>query len=181
MNLPNTITLARLALAIPCLLLLERQGWEMWALGLFVIASLTDWIDGYLARKLDLVTPLGQLLDPLVDKLLVSGVLVALTARGIVPAWSVTAILFREFLVTGLRALEASHGVIVSAGWLGKWKAALQMIAIIALLWSLDPSGRALRADAVATLAWWTYWVAVGLTVASGVQYGWRARNLLVH
>ena len=134
MNWPNLITFARLLLAIPFLVMLEGHGWEMVALGIFVVASLTDWLDGYLARKLNQVSELGKLMDPLVDKILVTGALVALTARGIIPAWSVTAILFREFLVTGLRAVEAARGVIIPAGWLGKVKAALQMIAIIALL-----------------------------------------------
>jgi CDP-diacylglycerol--glycerol-3-phosphate 3-phosphatidyltransferase len=179
MNWPNLVTFSRLALAVPFLLLLERPGTEAWALGLFVVASLTDWVDGYLARRLDQTTELGKLMDPLVDKLLVTGALVALTARGIVPAWSVTAILFREFLVTGLRALEAARGVIVPAGWLGKVKAAVQMIAIIALLWSLDGTGRALRPDALAQVAVAGYWLAVVLTIASGLQYGWAARRLL--
>ncbi len=178
MNLPNLVTFSRLVLAIPFLILLEFTGWELVAMWIFVVASLTDWVDGYLARKLNQVTELGKLMDPLVDKVLITGALVALAARGIVPAWSVTAILFREFLVTGMRAVEASRGVIVPAAWLGKVKAAVQMIAIIALLWSLDPSGRVLRNDFFAMLAIVTYWVGVALTMASGVQYLWLARGL---
>ncbi|MEB3285771.1 MAG: CDP-diacylglycerol--glycerol-3-phosphate 3-phosphatidyltransferase [Candidatus Sericytochromatia bacterium] len=177
MNLPNLITLSRLALAIPFLLLLEWNGYERIALVIFVIASLTDWVDGYLARKWNQVTPLGQLLDPLVDKLLVTGALVALCARGIIPAWSVTLILFREFLVTGLRALEASRGVIVQAGWWGKWKAAIQMIAIILLLAALDSTGLPVEGATLAKVATISYWFAVGLTVASGIQYGLAAKH----
>lgn len=177
MNLPNLITLSRLALAVPFLALLEWTGYERVALAIFVVASLTDWVDGYLARRWNQVTPLGQLLDPLVDKLLVTGALVALCARDIVPAWSVTLILFREFLVTGLRALEASRGVIVQAGWWGKWKAAIQMIAIILLLAGLDTTGQALAAGNLGTLAVACYWLAVALTVASGIQYGLAARQ----
>ena len=178
MNLPNLVTFSRLLLAVPFLILLEFSGWELVAMWIFVVAALTDWVDGWLARRLNQVTELGKLMDPLVDKVLVTGALVALASRGIVPAWSVTAILFREFLVTGLRAVEASRGVIIPAGWLGKVKAAVQMIAIVALLWSLDPSGRALRGDLMASLAITCYWVGVGLTVASGVQYLWLGRGL---
>ena len=178
MNWPNLVTFSRLILAVPFLILLEFGGWELVAMWIFVFAALTDWVDGYLARKLNQVTELGKLLDPLVDKVLVTGALVALTARGIVPAWSVTIVLFREFLVTGLRAIEASRGVIIPAGWLGKVKAAVQMIAIVALLWSLDPSGRALRSDFVAMLAIVGYWVSVALAIASGLQYLWLGRGL---
>lgn len=178
MNVPNAVTFSRLILAVPFLILLEFSGWEIVAMWIFVVASLTDWVDGYLARRLNQVSELGKLMDPLVDKVLVTGALVALSARGIIPAWSVTAVLFREFLVTGLRAVEASRGVIIPAGWLGKVKAAVQMIAIIALLWSLDPSGRALRSDFVAMLAIVGYWVGVALAIASGVQYLWLGRSL---
>lgn len=178
MNLPNLVTFSRLLLSIPFLILLEFTGWELVAMWIFVVASLTDWVDGYLARRLNQVTELGKLLDPLVDKVLVTGALVALASRGVVPAWSVTAVLFREFLVTGLRAVEASRGVIIPAAWLGKVKAAVQMIAIVVLLWSLDPSGRALRSDFIAMLAIVSYWVGVALTMASGVQYLWLARGL---
>jgi CDP-diacylglycerol--glycerol-3-phosphate 3-phosphatidyltransferase len=177
-NLPNLVTFARLLLCVPFLILLEVQGWETVAMWIFVVASLTDWLDGYLARRLNQVSELGKLMDPLVDKVLVTGALVALTARGIVPAWSVTAILFREFLVTGLRAVEASRGVIIPAGWLGKVKATVQMIAIIVLLWCLDPTGRALRPEVLSTIGLWGYWAGVALTIASGVQYLWLGRGL---
>lgn len=178
MNWPNTITFSRLLLSVPFLVLLEIRGWELVALGIFVVAAATDWLDGYLARKLNQVSELGKLMDPLVDKVLVTGALVALASRGIVPAWSVTAILFREFLVTGMRAVEAARGVIIPAGWLGKVKAAVQMIAIGVLLYCLDDSGRALDGSFLAAAAIVCYWVGVGLTIASGVQYLWHARGL---
>jgi CDP-diacylglycerol--glycerol-3-phosphate 3-phosphatidyltransferase len=180
MNWPNLVTLSRLFLAVPFLFLLELQGWERVAMGIFVVAAATDWVDGYLARKLNQVTELGKLMDPLVDKVLVTGGLVGLASHGIVPAWSVTIVLFREFLVTGLRALEAQRGVIIAAGWLGKVKAAVQMIAIAALLWCLEPSGRALENTLLAAAAIVCYWVGVGLTLASGIQYLWSARTLLM-
>lgn len=179
MNLPNWITTSRLLLAIPCLCLLEWPGWERVALVIFAVASLTDFLDGYLARRLNQVTELGKLLDPLVDKVLVTGALVALASRGIVPAWSVTAILVREFLVTGLRVLEASRGVIVPASWPGKVKAFLQMVAIGMLLMVLDPVGKGLLVGPLATAGLVTYWAAVALTIYSGVEYVWHARALL--
>ena len=180
MNLPNWITLSRLLLTVPFLVLLELPGMGWWALGLFVFASATDFVDGYLARKLNQVTALGALLDPLVDKVLVTGALVALAAKGAVPAWSVTLILFREFLVTGLRTLEASHGVVLSAGMLGKIKPVLQMIAIGVLLFALDPSGRGLTAGVFATIGLAVYWLAVAMTFISGAQYLWAGKHLLV-
>lgn len=179
MNLPNWITMSRLLLAVPFLVLLEWPGLAWAALAVFVVASATDFLDGYLARKLNQVTALGALLDPLVDKVLVTGALVALAAKGVVPAWSVTLILFREFLVTGLRTLEATHGVVLSAGMLGKLKTVLQMVAIGCLIFALDPAGRGLLAHPVATIGLWIYWAAVAMTVISGAQYLWAGRELL--
>jgi CDP-diacylglycerol--glycerol-3-phosphate 3-phosphatidyltransferase len=179
MNLPNWITLSRLLLAVPFLIVLERPGLEWAALAIFVVASATDWVDGYLARKLNQVTSLGSLLDPLVDKVLVTGALVALAAKGAIPAWSVTLILFREFLVTGLRTLEAQRGVILSAGMLGKIKTTLQMIAIGFLLYALNPAGAGLMPGTMATIGLVVYWAAVAMTFISGAQYLWIGRDLL--
>jgi CDP-diacylglycerol--glycerol-3-phosphate 3-phosphatidyltransferase len=179
MNLPNWITLSRLLLAIPFLFVLEQPGLEKIALGIFIFASCTDFVDGYLARKLNQVTALGSLLDPLVDKVLVTGALVALAAKGAIPAWSVTLILFREFLVTGLRTLEAQHGVILSAGMLGKIKTVLQMVAIGFLLFALNPVGSGLVPGVMATIGLVLYWAAVLMTFISGAQYLWAGRGLL--
>lgn len=182
MNLPNWITLSRLLLTVPFLIALETPGqvWAWAALIIFIVAACTDFVDGYLARKLNQVTPLGALLDPLVDKVLVTGALVALTYKGAVPAWSVTLILFREFLVTGLRTLEATQGVVLSAGMLGKLKAVLQMVAIGFLLFALDPAGRGLTSHPFASIGLAIYWAAVAMTVVSGAQYLWAGRHLLV-
>lgn len=173
MTLPNWITFSRLLLSIPFLFLLEPPGHYVWALVIFLVASLTDWVDGLLARALNQVSTLGKLMDPLVDKVLVTGALVALAAHGTVPAWSVTLILFREFLVTGMRALEASRGVIVPAGWLGKAKTVFQIVAIALLLLDL-----ALRNGLARSAGEATYWLAVVLTLLSGAQYLWAARDL---
>ncbi|MFP5504549.1 MAG: CDP-diacylglycerol--glycerol-3-phosphate 3-phosphatidyltransferase [Candidatus Sericytochromatia bacterium] len=173
LNLPNILTLSRLVLTIPFLVCLEFPGLEVWALAIFAVASLTDWLDGYLARKLNQITTLGKLLDPLGDKVLVTGALVALAAKDIIPAWSVTAILFREFLVTGLRAIEASRGMIIPAGWLGKIKTVLQMAAIIVLLYALLPGGQFAQSTGMVL-----YWTAVAMTIASGVQYLMLSKDL---
>lgn len=173
LNLPNILTLSRLVLTVPFLVFLEIPGLEVWALAIFVVASATDWLDGYMARKLNQITTLGKLLDPLGDKVLVTGALVALSAKGVIPAWSVTAILFREFLVTGLRAIEASRGVIIPAGWLGKIKTVLQMVAIILLLYALLPAGQPVMATGLVL-----YWTAVAMTIASGVQYLLLSKDL---
>jgi CDP-diacylglycerol--glycerol-3-phosphate 3-phosphatidyltransferase len=178
MNLPNWITVSRMLMALPFLLLLEGHGLERIATVIFTIAALTDWLDGYLARRLKLVTDLGKLLDPLVDKVLVTGALVALVSRGVVPAWSVTIVLFREFAVTGMRAAEAQRGVTIAAGWLGKTKAFLQMVALVMLLWMLDPLGGGVRPGWLTTGGMWVYWASVVMAVLSGVQYMWRARSL---
>ena len=180
MTLPNWLTLSRLLLTIPFLACLEVRGLEFWALGIFVFASATDWLDGYLARKLNQVSELGKLLDPLVDKVLVTGAIVALASKGVVPAWSVTAILFREFLVTGLRAVEASRGVIIAAGMLGKIKTVLQMVAIGFLLYALNPAGSGVVPGTMATIGIVVYWAAVVMTMLSGAQYLWDGRELLV-
>lgn len=177
MNLPNWITLSRLALTVPFLVLAEMVGFERWALALFLVASLTDWVDGYLARKLNQISVFGKLMDPLCDKVLVAGGLVALAAKGFLPAWSVTAILFREFLVTGLRSLEAAEGVIVPAGWLGKVKTVVQMAAISLVF--LGAGGSEPWAAPALDAGLWIYWVAVALTIASGAEYAWAARRLI--
>ena len=178
MNLPNWITVSRMAMAIPFLFLLEANGLERYAAGLFAFAALTDALDGYLARRLNQVTDLGKLLDPLVDKVLITGALVALVARGVVPAWSVTIVLFREFVVTGMRAVEAQRGVTIPAGWPGKVKAFLQMVAVVMLIWMLDPHGRGVTPDLITTVGMWIYWASVALAVFSGIQYIWLARGL---
>jgi CDP-diacylglycerol--glycerol-3-phosphate 3-phosphatidyltransferase len=178
MNLPNWITVSRMALAIPFLILLELKGLEQYATVVFAFAALTDALDGYLARRMNLVTDLGKLLDPLVDKVLVTGAMVALVSRGVVPAWSVTIVLFREFVVTGMRAMEAQRGVTIPAGWPGKVKAFLQMVALVMLMWMLDPLGSGVKPGWVTQAGMWTYWASVVLAVYSGLEYMWNARGL---
>lgn len=136
LNLPNLLTLGRIV-AIPFFVwLLDVPSPErgFWACILFTVAAITDLLDGYLARKLGVVSVLGKFLDPLADKLIVMAALVWMVPMGRIPAWVVVLLLGREISVTGLRSVAASEGVVISAGNEGKTKTALQMIGIIALL-----------------------------------------------
>lgn len=170
MTIPNAITLARLALIVPLAIALEG-GHAMWALGLFAFASGTDWVDGYLARKLNQTSALGALLDPLVDKILVTAALAGLTYQGVIPAWSVTVVLSREFLITGLRAAAINAGIVLSASIWGKLKTVTQMAAILLLLAS----------SAMPTwmpVAQGIWWAAIVFTIGSGLEYLWQTRRI---
>lgn len=148
MNLPNKLTLSRIFLIPIFILLLSIPfDWGAWDIGntelpvahfvaalLFIVASATDWVDGYYARKYNLVTNLGKFLDPLADKLLVSAALILLIEMDLAPAWVVIIIISREFAVTGLRLVAAGEGIVLAAGGMGKIKTATQMIAIAVLL-----------------------------------------------
>lgn len=168
MNLPNWITVSRL-LGLPFILYLlannptETQRWL--ALGIFLLASLTDWLDGYLARKLDLVTELGKFLDPLVDKLLVLAPLLCLIEMGLIPAWGVFIILAREMAIAGWRVNPnlAAGKTIQGANIWGKLKTISQITAISLLIAPL--SGLWLSVGLV------IFWLAVALTVISGFIY----------
>lgn len=168
MTLPNIITLIRLGVVPGLVYFLEVKGGNGIALGIFLAASLTDWVDGYLARKLNQTTALGALLDPLVDKVLVTAALLGLVAQGMIPAWSVTLVLTREFLITGLRTAAMSANIVLAAKWSGKAKTVSQMVAISLLLAGIQPYG---------TYAWW---VAILLTAYSGIEYLWQTRRLWV-
>ncbi|MCP3026052.1 CDP-diacylglycerol--glycerol-3-phosphate 3-phosphatidyltransferase [Halobacillus sp. A5] len=148
MNLPNKITLSRIFL-IPVFILLMSVpfNWGDIQMGdrtlpaahlaaaiLFIIASTTDWIDGYIARKYNLVTNLGKFLDPLADKLLVSAALILLVEIGLAPAWIVILIISREFAVTGLRLVAAGEGSVLAASQMGKLKTWIQIVSISLLL-----------------------------------------------
>ncbi len=148
MNLPNKITISRICM-IPVfmIIMLPSIDWGTWIINdvelpishfvgaiIFIIASTTDWVDGYYARKHNLVTTLGKFLDPLADKLLVSAALIILVGYELAPAWIVILIISREFAVTGLRLVLAGEGEVVAANQLGKIKTWTQIIAISALL-----------------------------------------------
>jgi cardiolipin synthase len=166
---PNLITIARIAAIIPIvwLVMTGDTGLRMLALVIYIIAAASDWLDGYLARAWDQFSPLGRMLDPIADKLLV-GILIAalawddsLSALDMIPA---CAILFREFFIPGLREFLGATQVVLNVTWLAKWKTTLQLVALaIVLLEPLVP-GLTLVSDIV-------LWAAGALTVWTGWQY----------
>jgi CDP-diacylglycerol--glycerol-3-phosphate 3-phosphatidyltransferase len=137
------------------------------ALVIFLIASITDFFDGYLARKWNMITDYGKIMDPLADKMLITGALVAFVEFKFIPAWTVVIILAREFLITGLRTLLAEQGEVMGAGLLGKIKTNVQIIAVVLFL------------VGARELGWWTYVAAVVFTLWSGADYVWQCRRVL--
>lgn len=142
MNLPNKLTILR-AIMIPFFLVFLYMsvmeghdfGWFKWvALGVFIAASLTDMLDGKIARKYNLVTNFGKFMDPLADKLLVCSALIALSDIGRMPAWIVIVIIARDFIISGFRLVAAEKGVVIAAGWSGKIKTTVQMIMVCFLV-----------------------------------------------
>jgi CDP-diacylglycerol--glycerol-3-phosphate 3-phosphatidyltransferase len=135
-NLPNLLTMARVFMIPLCLWFLDRGTPKdcFWAAVVFTVAALTDVADGWLARRMGVVSVLGKFLDPLADKLIVMASLIWMVPMGRIPGWVVIVLLAREISVTGLRSVAASEGVVIAAGSEGKVKTALQMIGIIALL-----------------------------------------------
>lgn len=140
LNLPNILTLARVA-AIPLLVIIMVSATReagFWAAALFAAAAVTDFIDGWLARRWGVVTVLGKFLDPLADKLIVMAALIMLIPHGRVPAWAVFLLLAREIIVTGLRSIASSEGIVIDASDLGKAKTIYQMVAILGLMLHYD-------------------------------------------
>ena len=171
LNLPNVLTLLRI-LAVPVIvvaLLGETPNGDALAAGVFALAALTDGLDGYIARRRQDVTTFGKLMDPLADKLLIIAALVSLVSLGRLAAWVAMVIIARELAVTGLRAVAAEQGVVISASWLGKLKTALQVAAVFALIiWNPSPTS-------VDVLVY----VAVAVTVISGADYFFGLRRRL--
>lgn len=182
MNLPNSLTVARMFL-VPLLvvvLLTEFEGRkivgipkELVAAAIFALASITDWLDGYLARRRRQITWLGQMLDPIADKLLTSAAFISLVQLNLAPAWMVALIIGREFAITGLRSVAYSKGITIPASPLGKIKMASQVTAILMLIlgwgplpWLAGPAHVAL-------------WVVMGTAVLSAVDYYRRFQLLL--
>ncbi len=180
LNLPNQLTLMRLGM---CGLLLIAMSFN-WpfaattALIIFALASLTDWLDGEIARSRNLVTDLGKLLDPLADKVLITGTLVSLVERQMVPMWMVVLIIAREFLITGLRTIAASKHKILAAEKIGKHKTISQMVAILVSLTYLSLGEFGLKTYSVTEFLGasqiWFYWFAMLITVYSGAVYFWK-------
>ncbi len=182
MNLPNALTLGRIFL-VPLLvvvLLTKFEGRlifgvrkELVGAAIFGLASLTDWLDGYLARRRKQVTTLGQLMDPLADKLLITAALVSLVQMGLAQGWMVAVILGREFAVTVLRSIAHARGVVIAASPLGKFKMASEVTAILALILGGEFLPEVLLLGTIAL------WVALITAVASGVDYYRRFNHVL--
>ncbi len=165
-TVPNALTLFRILL-VPLLvvvLLTKFEGKEMVGLGVFLLASLTDFLDGFLARRRQEVTKLGKLLDPAADKILVSAALISLIELDVAPAWIVMVILAREFLMSAFRSLAAGEGIVLAASWLGKLKTTTQIIAI-SLLIIYEHLGE------FEHLAPAMLWIAMITTLVSGLEY----------
>lgn len=191
MNLPNQLTLARLVLTAIFVAVVSIHSLpERYSIGLilFIIAAFTDFLDGYIARKHNLVTNFGKLMDPLADKVLMCSAFVLLTRHGQLPAWIVIAMLAREFLVTGLRLLATSQGAVLAADSLGKLKTVLQIVTIIYLLMFLA-SEEAMFGWSAFIFDWkWTSPPIAGVTIVgitafvtvySGVSYMVKNKALL--
>ena len=177
-NLPNILTLLRIA-AIPLLavlLLSPSRDAGFWAAALFSAASFTDWLDGYLARRMGVVTVFGKFLDPIADKLIVMAALIMILPFNRVPAWMVLVILGREIIITGLRGIASTEGVVIPASNLGKFKTIFQIVAIIGLLlhydyhWFFSVDHPYLYVN-MHNVGIFYLWIATVITIWSGVDY----------
>ena len=178
MNLPNLLTLARIAAvpAVVVLLLFDSRAAGMWAASLFGLAAATDFIDGWLARKWEVETVLGKFLDPLADKLIVMAALIMLIPLERVPAWAVFIILAREMVITGLRSIASSEGIVIAASDLGKYKTIYQMVAIPGLMlhydfyWFFGLEWRIFQVN-MHNFGIFFFYIAFALTLWSGFDY----------
>ena len=174
-NTPNLLTLFRILL-VPLLvvvLLTKFEGKEFVGLALFLLAALTDFLDGFIARRNQTVTRFGQLLDPAADKILTSAAFISLVELGVAPAWMVVVIIAREFAVSALRAFAGSEGVVIPAGFWGKVKTVAQIVAI-SLLIVYERLGELER------LAPLSLWLALIVSVYSGLEYFVRFARLVL-
>ncbi|MCI6713642.1 MAG: CDP-diacylglycerol--glycerol-3-phosphate 3-phosphatidyltransferase [Lachnospiraceae bacterium] len=165
MNLPNKLTLFRVIL-IPffvLFMLVDITAYDKWiALAIFIIASLTDLLDGKIARKYNLVTNFGKFMDPLADKLLVCSALICLVALTKIPAWIVIIIIAREFIISGFRLIASDNGVVIAASYWGKFKTTFQMVMICLMIADIE---------AISLITTVVMWIALILTIVSLVDY----------
>ena len=167
-NIPNILSLSRIAAAPLLIILLINPGKysSILAAVIFSIAALTDWLDGYLARRMNISTVLGKFLDPLADKVLIITSLIMLISAGRAPAWMVSLIVGREIAVTGLRAIVAKEGITIAASSLGKYKTTFQIAAVIALIIHYPFFNIDFHAVGLILI-----WIALVFTLWSGVDY----------
>lgn len=188
MNWANRITLSRLALTVLFVIALN-SSWQYartTALVIFLIAGLTDFIDGEIARRYGVITNFGKLMDPLVDKIMIAAAFISLVPLKAVPAWAATAVVARDFLVTGLRLMASARGRILPAESLGKQKTSWQVITVIFFLGLFSASELRFASE---HSTWWLrawnqagpvlVWVTVALTLYSGFGYAWRYREVI--
>lgn len=165
MNLPNKLTLLRVIM-IPffvLFLLVQITTFDKWiALAIFIAASLTDFLDGHIARKYNLITNFGKFMDPLADKLLVCSALVCFVEMGKLPAWMVIIIIAREFIISGFRLIASDNGVVIAASYWGKFKTTFQIIMICLLIADIA---------AIAVITTIITWIALILTIVSLADY----------
>jgi CDP-diacylglycerol--glycerol-3-phosphate 3-phosphatidyltransferase len=182
MNLPNALTMTRIFL-VPLLvvvLLTKFDGRVIFGIpkeivgaAIFGVGAITDWLDGYLARRRKQITTLGQVIDPLADKLLTSAALISLVQMDLAPAWMVAVIIGREFAVTGLRSLAYARGVVIAASPLGKIKMVVEVVAILALILGHDRSGR------IYMIGQASLWLVVVAALVSAADYFRRFNAIL--
>lgn len=175
MNTPNKLTVARMII-VPFLVVFLLTGWggdanRYISLALFVVASVTDWFDGYLARKNNLITNFGKFMDPLADKLLVCSAMICMIELNRLPAWFVIIIIGREFIISGFRLIAAENGIVIAANYWGKFKTASQMIMIILLILHFD--------GIFVTLEQLFIWLSLALTIISLITYIWQNKSVL--
>jgi CDP-diacylglycerol--glycerol-3-phosphate 3-phosphatidyltransferase len=178
LNLPNMLTMLRIA-AIPLMAFLllspsRQAGFQ--AAAVFALASITDWLDGYLARRMGIVTVFGKFLDPIADKLIVMSALIMILPFGRVPAWMVLVVLGREIVITGLRGIASSEGVVIPASDLGKFKTIFQIVAILGLVlhydynWLFGIDNPLVHVN-MHNVGMFYLWIATLLTIWSGGDY----------
>jgi CDP-diacylglycerol--glycerol-3-phosphate 3-phosphatidyltransferase len=188
MNWANRLTLSRLALTVLFVAALN-SSWEYArtsALIIFLIAGITDFVDGEVARRYGIITNFGKLMDPLVDKIMMAAAFISLVPLKAVPAWAATAVVARDFLITGLRLMAATKGRVLPAERLGKQKTSWQIITVIFFL-ALLAANELRYADE--NSGWWfrawheagpvLVWITVALTIYSGLGFAWRNRELI--
>lgn len=189
MNLPNKLTLLRIVLTpvFMGVLYWGFPGADYAALAIFIIASLTDLLDGKIARKYNLVTDFGKFADPLADKILVVAAMLWFVEVGRMPAWALLVVLLREFSVSGLRMIASDKGRVIAAGWSGKVKTAATMVCVIVML-LIGPSAAALQEPGVLTAVPAALllrvdaacvWIIVLTTLYSGVEYFVNNRDVI--
>jgi CDP-diacylglycerol--glycerol-3-phosphate 3-phosphatidyltransferase len=174
MNLPNKLTMFRVILIpffVAFLLCRDMNPSFRWiALGIFIVASLTDLLDGKIARKYNLVTNFGKFMDPLADKLLVCSAMICLIELGLIPSWIVVIIIAREFVISGFRLIASDKGVVIAASYWGKFKTTFQMVMVILMIADIPQ---------LSLLTQIVMWAALALTLISLADYLWKNKGVL--